>query len=89
MAVIVGLWRRRYPWARRAVVVQASGIVLGWGASQFPFIAVPDLTLDGMAGPRRMQELLVWALAAGFVVLVPSLIYLFRVFKAGPRHRTG
>jgi cytochrome d ubiquinol oxidase subunit II len=89
MAVIVGLWWRRYPWARRAVVVQASGIVLGWGASQFPFIAVPDLTLDGMAGPRRMQELLVGALAAGFVVLVPSLIYLFRVFKAGPRHRTG
>jgi cytochrome d ubiquinol oxidase subunit II len=87
MAVIATLWRRRYAWARRAVVMQASGIVLGWGASQFPFIAVPDLTLDGTAGPRRMQELLAWALAAGFVVLVPSLIYLFRVFKAGPRHR--
>jgi hypothetical protein len=36
------------------------------------------------AAPRITLVLVLWALAAGALVLFPSLVYLFRVFKRQP-----
>jgi cytochrome bd-type quinol oxidase subunit 2 len=36
------------------------------------------------AAPRITLVLVLWALAAGAMVLFPSLVYLFRVFKRQP-----
>jgi cytochrome bd-type quinol oxidase subunit 2 len=41
----------------------------------------PDLTIRAAAAPRITLVLVRWALALGALVLFPSLIYLFRVFK--------
>jgi cytochrome d ubiquinol oxidase subunit II len=46
-----------------------------------PYLVPPDLTVDSAAAPRRVLEQLLLALAAGSVVLVTSLVVLFRVFK--------
>jgi len=59
-------------------------ILWGWGLSQYPYILPPDLTVTGAAAPAATLRLLVGALALGAVVLLPSLYYLFRVFKGRP-----
>ncbi len=67
--------------ARAAVVMQATGIVMGWGAAQYPYLIVPDLTIQASAAPLWTLRLLLLALGLGTVLLVPSLLVLFRTFK--------
>jgi cytochrome bd ubiquinol oxidase subunit II len=86
IAVLAALWRRRYHVARMAVGLQVSLIVWGWAVSQHPYLVPPDLTIQGAAAPAATLRLLLIALGFGIVVLLPSLIYLFRVFKAAPSH---
>jgi cytochrome d ubiquinol oxidase subunit II len=81
IVAFVLLARRAVRGARAAAAVQVALIVIGWGASQYPFIVVPDLTLRTASGPRTTQVALLWALAGGGVLLFPALYVLFRVFK--------
>jgi cytochrome d ubiquinol oxidase subunit II len=67
--------------ARAAAAVQVALIVVGWGASQYPYIVAPELTLSGAAAPRATLVPVLWALAAGAALLFPALYLLFRVFK--------
>lgn len=83
-AAVCALWalaRRRYGVARVAAVAQLALIVLGWGASQYPYVLAPDLTLEAAAAPRATLVGVLWALGAGAVFLFPALAVLFRVFK--------
>jgi cytochrome d ubiquinol oxidase subunit II len=82
LASLVALWRRRFRWARAAAVAQTVLVLAGWAVSQYPFLVVPDLTLAGAAAHPRTRQLLLLVLAGGVPVLVPSLVVLFRVFKA-------
>jgi cytochrome d ubiquinol oxidase subunit II len=75
------LWTRRVRLARAAAAAQTALIVVGWGASQYPYLVVPDLTLASASAPARTQALLLWALGAGSVVLFPCLYLLYRTFK--------
>lgn len=79
---IVTLLRRRYRVARVLAIAVVAAIVTGWGLARSPVLLAPDLTIDSAAAPRGTLRLLVPALASGAVVLVPSLYWLFRVFKA-------
>jgi cytochrome d ubiquinol oxidase subunit II len=84
VAAVVAFWALatgRVTLARAAAAAQTALIVLGWGASQYPYLVAPDLTLASASAPARTQHLLLVALAAGFVVLFPCLYLLFRVFK--------
>jgi cytochrome d ubiquinol oxidase subunit II len=84
VATLAALWWRRYHVARVAVGAQVSLIVWGWAVSQYPYLIPPDLTVESAAAPRTTLRLVLVALGLGVVVLLPSLVYLFRVFKAGP-----
>ncbi len=75
------LWYRRWRLARVAAAAQVSLILVGWALSQYPYILPPDLTIAAAAAPEVTLRLALGALALGAVVLVPSLYYLFRVFK--------
>lgn len=75
------LWYRRWRLARAAAAAQVSLILLGWALSQYPYILPPDLTIAAAAAPDVTLRLALGALAVGTVVLLPSLYYLFRVFK--------
>ena len=75
------LLARRPRLARAAAMAQVTLIVVGWGASQYPYLVVPDVTLASASGPRVTQVALLIALAAGAALLFPSLYLLFRVFK--------
>lgn len=78
------LWTRRFKWARVAAAVQAGFIILGWAASQHPYLVVPDVTLQSAASGPDTQRLLLVALAVGALTVVPCLVLLFRVFRPGP-----
>ena len=82
IGAIVALAWRWYRAARLCAAAQVSLILWGWAAAQFPLLVPPDMTIAGSAAPAPTLELLLAALVAGFVVLAPSLWYLFRVFKA-------
>ena len=83
VGAIWALWRRRYGLARALAIAQATLILWGWGAAQFPYLVYPDLTIEGTAASERVLRILLVALAAGAALLFPSLWYLFRVFKRG------
>jgi cytochrome d ubiquinol oxidase subunit II len=78
---LAALWLDRVRLARAAAVVQLALIVFGWGAAQYPFLVVPDLTLEAAGAPRNVQVALLWALGSGAVLLFPALHLLFRTFK--------
>ena len=76
------LWTRRYRLARAAAALQVSLILWGWVASQYPYVVPPELAIADAAAPPATLHLVLIALGIGAAVLVPSLVYLFRVFKA-------
>jgi len=83
------LWKRRFWMARIAAAAQVALIVVGWAASQYPFLVVPDITLQVAAGNSQTLRLVLWAIAGGSVLLIPSLLILFRIFQrtSAPRGR--
>jgi cytochrome d ubiquinol oxidase subunit II len=81
---ISALLRRRYRLARLAAGAVVTLLLAGWAAAQFPLLVPPDLSIALAAAPRATQRLVAWALALGAVVLIPSLVYLFRIFKRSP-----
>lgn len=83
LSALALLWTRRYWWARAAAATQVGLIVLGWAAAQYPFLIRPHLSIEASAGAHATLVVMAWILAAGAVVLIPSLVFLFRVF--GPK----
>ena len=70
--------------ARGAAVIQVSCIVWGWSLAQYPLLLPPDLSYVTAAAPAITLKLVLLALFVGALVLVPSLYYLFRIFKGRP-----
>jgi cytochrome bd ubiquinol oxidase subunit II len=77
----LALWSRRFYLARIAAVAQVTFILVGWGLAQFPHLVTPDVTIQNAVAPESTLRLLLLALGAGAVVLLPSLFYLFQIFK--------
>jgi cytochrome bd ubiquinol oxidase subunit II len=74
---------RRYQVARLAAAAQASFILWGWAWTQFPWLLPPDRTITALAAPRITLQFTLGALAVGTAILLPSFVYLFRIFKSG------
>ena len=81
LAAFWALWRRRYRIARIAAAALVTLVLWGWGFAQYPYLLPPDLTIARAAAPRVTLELALVAVTAGGIVLLPSLYYLFRIFK--------
>jgi cytochrome d ubiquinol oxidase subunit II len=79
------LWTRRFALARLVAPAQATLILWGWALVQFPLLLPPDLSIEGTAAPAVTLRLVLGALVVGLLLLVPSLVYLFRIFKGAPR----
>ena len=86
LGALGALWQRRYRAARVLAIAQVSLILWGWGGAQFPYLIPPDLPFTVHAAPEAVLRLVLFALLLGALFLVPSLVYLFRVFKASPHH---
>jgi cytochrome d ubiquinol oxidase subunit II len=81
LALRGGRWRL----ARFAAQGLASCLLWGWAWAQFPDVIPPGGTAAALAAPPVTLALALGTLGAGTLVLLPSFVYLFRVFKrAGP-----
>jgi cytochrome d ubiquinol oxidase subunit II len=90
VSVLAALWFRRYWLARLGVALQVSLIFWGWAMAQYPFLLPPGYTVTNTAAPHSTLRLTLITLAAGGAILLPSLWYLFQIFKtvpADPEHR--
>ncbi|MEP6780940.1 MAG: cytochrome d ubiquinol oxidase subunit II [Gemmatimonadaceae bacterium] len=79
------LIKRTFSIARVAVGAQASFIVWGWAWSQYPFLMPPNRTILSLAAPRATLLWTMGVLIVGTLILLPSFLYLFRVFKSVDR----
>ena len=84
LVALSALVTRRYRVARMAAGAQASLILWGWGIAMYPYLVPDSHTIQSAAAPAITLRLTLGAVALGALVLVPSLMYLFRVFKARP-----
>ena len=85
IAALISGWtllQRRFRLARIATVVQVTCLLAGWGVAQYPHLIYPDLTLAEAASPDQVLWFLLGSLPFGIVLLVPSLWFLFKVFKS-------
>jgi len=81
LSAIWFLWTRKFKLARFCAAAQVTLILWGWGAAMFPYLVVPDLTIQNAAAPSVTLQLTLAALVTGSLLLFPSFYYLFRVFK--------
>jgi cytochrome bd ubiquinol oxidase subunit II len=84
VAALVCLVLRRYTPARLASALAVTTILVGWAVAQYPYILVPDVTIEEAATGRATLQAMLVALAAGAVLLVPSLVYLYVLFQHSP-----
>jgi cytochrome d ubiquinol oxidase subunit II len=84
LAVIVCVARHYDLVARAAVAVEATAILAGWFGAQAPALVPGRYTYVTAASSDAMIDAFLGATAAGLVVLVPSLLLLFHVFKRTP-----
>jgi cytochrome d ubiquinol oxidase subunit II len=81
------LWLWKFELARIAGIAQVAFILIGWGIAQFPKLIEPDVTVYNSAAPDITLKLLTLALGTGAIILLPSLLYLFHIFKGKPHRR--
>lgn len=81
IAAFRGLWLRRFRQARIAAAIQVALIVAGWGIAQYPYLIRPGITIANSAAPDNVAIALDTALGCGAIVLIPSLLMLFTVFR--------
>ena len=87
--VLAALWFRWFRLARVGAAVQVSLIFWGWPLAQYPLLVPPDLSVENTAAPDTTLRLILIALAVGGALLLPSLWYLFQVFKTVPADPGG
>lgn len=84
LAALWALWTKRDALARTLAVLQTAMVVVGFAAALFPDFIINEVTIEQAAATRTMHVLVLAALGGGSLILIPSLIYLLRVFK-GPK----
>lgn len=83
VATLVLVWRRFPGMARVSAAVAVGAILWGWAVAQSPDLLPGAITIEEAAAGRPTLVALMVAMAAGAVVLVPALAYLFRLFLSG------
>jgi cytochrome bd ubiquinol oxidase subunit II len=81
VGVAAALWFKRYVWARVLIVAEAACLLLTWGVSQYPYIIPPDVTAANASSPQATQQFLLVGIIIALIIVVPSLWFLFYVFK--------
>ncbi len=83
-ASLVLLFVRRYWYARAAAIAQVTLTFAAWAVAQYPYLLVPDITIQDAASPRSVLVVMSVLVFVYIIVLGPSLYLLFRLFKSNP-----
>jgi cytochrome d ubiquinol oxidase subunit II len=82
LTTLLLVWRNHFGAARASAALAVAAMVAGWALAQKPRF-LPGLTIDQAAAGRSTLLALIIAVAGGAIVLVPSLVLLFRLFLRG------
>jgi cytochrome d ubiquinol oxidase subunit II len=76
-------WTRRFQLARFTVAAAVAAVVAGWALAQEPYLLPPALTVDQAAAPDATLVAMLGCAAAGLLLLIPALTYLYRLVLRG------
>ncbi len=77
------VWTRRFTLARVSSAAAVTAVIVGWVLAQNPYFLPGELTLEEAAASDATLWAMVVATVAGFVILVPSLYYLYSLVLKG------
>jgi cytochrome d ubiquinol oxidase subunit II len=83
VATLALVWTRRYEIARAASAAAVACVAVGWAFAQEPDLLPGALTLDEAAASDATLTAVLIGVAVGMVVLVPSLVLLYRLTLRG------
>jgi len=81
LATAALLYWRRYRLARIMIILETAFVLGSWGLSQYPYLIPPHVTIANSANDPSVILALLISIAVGMAILLPSLYYLFSVFK--------
>lgn len=84
LLVLIMLILRRYRLASLFVILETGLMLISWGVSQYPYLIPPHLTIEQAANSPAMITTMLVAMLIGMAIVLPSLFYLFRIFKWTP-----
>jgi cytochrome d ubiquinol oxidase subunit II len=76
-------WRERFEVARYTAAAAVTAIVAGWAFAQEPYMLPPHLTVHEAAATDATLTALVITASVGMLLLVPALVWLFRLTLSG------
>jgi cytochrome bd ubiquinol oxidase subunit II len=85
IVVMVLVARHRAALARIAVGAEVVAVLAGWFGAQAPQLVPSRWTIESAAAPNATLNAFLIAVACGAIVLIPSLFYLFAIFKVRSR----
>lgn len=81
VATLAALAKRATKLARVTAALQVTLVIVGWGLALRGHFILPDVSLANAASHPEVLPALVVAVAAGSLLLLPALAYLFWIFK--------
>jgi len=72
---------RRYTWGAVGAAATVATVLWGWGVAQYPLLVPPHITVETAKSSPAVLLASLYATAAGAVLLLPSLAWLFYIFK--------
>jgi cytochrome d ubiquinol oxidase subunit II len=89
VAALVAIWFTRPLTATIAAASTVSCVIWGWGVSQYPVLLPPNLTIENCKTSDSVMWAMLWTIGIGMVIVVPSLWWLFAIFKSADANATG
>ncbi len=89
VTALVLLATRRYVPARAASGLAVAAVLAGWAVAQYPYVLLPDVTIEEAARGRATLTAMLVALVVGSAVLLPALVYLYVLFQHSSRRPTA
>lgn len=81
LGTAIALYVSRYRLARVLIIAETAFMLGAWGLAQYPYIIPPVYTIDSSANEPVVIITVLVCLAFGMIILLPSLYFLFSVFK--------
>ena len=78
---LFALWRRRHNLAVVGAIGAVTTVIWGCALAMYPCVVPPNLTIAATAAPANVMRAVLWSVGGGMVLLVPSLVLLFTLFK--------
>jgi len=75
------LYLRLFLTARIVAALAVTAVIWGWAVAEYPYVLQPHLTISAAAATHSVLVAVLVSMAAGAVLLVPSLVWLYLIFQ--------